>query len=471
MVLRLVVYSQNRSLIIDEANLARNIVEKDYSEFFAPLDYEQYAPPLFSVVSKISVDFFGVNELALKLTALLGGCLSLILLYFISRKLIHNRVSVWYILGLWAFSAMAVRYSTEFKQYGLDAAICLLFILWAYQITTRKNPTKQLVWLGLTGSICIWLSMPLIFVLAAIGLLFLHKAWYKKELNITLVLSIGAVWLGSFGIYYFSILHTDANSDYLQNYHQMFFFNFFPTSGQQLSDSWDLLVGMFRTITDQTIISIVWAMLTFSLGSYFLIKEKKEFATLLLLPILFSLLASHLQLYSLIPRLILFLVPIFLLVMGFGISKLWLKSNLIVKILLILPMLVSLVNANGYKYFFTKMEFEDSKGVMAYLEDHRTNDELIFVQHEGVPAFYFYNHLHENSFGFKNYHLGHWQENFETKLREKVSKSDTDSFWLFLAHTFPQEKIAAYLHSTEKIADKKVSFQRTGASTFQFEAK
>ena len=47
-------YLEARSLFIDEANLARNIAEKGYLTLFSNLDYEQYAPPIFLVLSKLA---------------------------------------------------------------------------------------------------------------------------------------------------------------------------------------------------------------------------------------------------------------------------------------------------------------------------------------------------------------------------------------------------------------------------------
>lgn len=54
-ILRLHVYLSNRSLIIDEANLARNVVEGNWLQFLQPLKYEQYAPPIFLCLSKMAI--------------------------------------------------------------------------------------------------------------------------------------------------------------------------------------------------------------------------------------------------------------------------------------------------------------------------------------------------------------------------------------------------------------------------------
>jgi len=61
--LRIVVWLQQRSIISDEAALLRNYGERTYGQLFQNLDYEQYAPPLFSVAVKASVQAFGNNEL------------------------------------------------------------------------------------------------------------------------------------------------------------------------------------------------------------------------------------------------------------------------------------------------------------------------------------------------------------------------------------------------------------------------
>src|SRR6266446_4256159 len=74
---RVMVWWQNRSLLIDEANLARNICEKRWAEFFRSLDYDQYAPPLFCLICKWVTKVLGNTELALRAFPLLCGLCSL----------------------------------------------------------------------------------------------------------------------------------------------------------------------------------------------------------------------------------------------------------------------------------------------------------------------------------------------------------------------------------------------------------
>ena len=47
LLLRAVVWAQQRSIVLDEANLIRNYVERNYGQLFQPLDYERTRRPCF----------------------------------------------------------------------------------------------------------------------------------------------------------------------------------------------------------------------------------------------------------------------------------------------------------------------------------------------------------------------------------------------------------------------------------------
>ncbi len=48
-----------KSLWLDEAALALNILDKGYLELFQPLQYAQSAPPLFLLCTKFLTEIFG----------------------------------------------------------------------------------------------------------------------------------------------------------------------------------------------------------------------------------------------------------------------------------------------------------------------------------------------------------------------------------------------------------------------------
>jgi len=466
--LRVLVYFQNRSLIIDEANLARNVVEKNGLEFFESLDYQQYCPPVFMLLTKLNTYLFGINEWSLKLLPLLGGILLLGVFWSVLKILVKESLVHAYLLLVLSFSSLAIRYSTEFKQYSLDTLLTLVLIYMALQFKSAKWTLKNtLIWL-LLGSLVIWTSMPSIFILAAIGFAFLYQSWIvERKIPIGLVVA-GGVWLLNFGLYFWTVLYQDSTSDLLQDYHQKFFFEFLPTTTADLSRSFNLLLGLMTSITDRTVVGLIFCALFLSIGSYQIIKKKKFEALLLLLPILFALIASNLKLYSLIPRLSLFLIPVCLLLMGVGLNFAWEKMHSTFKIGILVLMLISIVNKEGYTYFKAKMEFENSKAVLTFLAKNKATKDLIVVQHDAVPAFVFYNSMHDNAYHFKPVYLAKWAEK-PTRIIPSQGW-DSQTFWLFFAHTSIKEK-GSFLDSANKVAIPTEKYESKVASTYRFDRK
>lgn len=462
--LRLIVYLQNRSLTIDEANLTIHIVERDFVAFFESLK-NQYCPPIFLVLSKLSTMLFGVNEYALKLIPLITGMVTLVLSYLLIKKIVKERLVEWYLLAMLSFSVLAIRYGTEVKQYASDAALTLFLIYIALQLKEKEWSVKNSLLWGIIGCFSIWLSMPSIFVLAAIGFAFLQHSWtVSRKIPIGLI-AVGASWLLSFGVYFFAILYQDSTPEVLQDYHRNFFFNFLPTSFTELSLDANLIVGIMTSVTDRTAVSFIFGLTMLVWGSVVIIKRDKFVALLLLLPVLFAFIASNLKLYSLIPRLSLFFIPILTLLLGVGLATVWKKSTTIIKVGLVTLMLISIVNKEGYIYFWTKLELEDSKSCLAYLADKQKNDELIFVQIDATAAFYFYNILHDNAYNLEPVHLAAWNEKTATTIPEL--NKDYTKFWLFFAHTFPEDKVT-HLASAKTIGKEVNAYESVTASVYGF---
>ena len=132
-------------------------------------------------------------------------------------------------------------------------------------------------------------------------------------------------------------------------------------------------------------------------------------------------------------------------------------------------MLISVINTKGYQYFTQHLEIEDSKGAMRYLAEHRNEKEWIFVQHDGLPAFFFYNNLYDKAWHFGNYYAATWEEDPATKFAQQLAP-DT-KFWLFLSHTFPAENIQKQVEFCTKIGMELRRFEGVGAAVYQFKLK
>ncbi len=77
--LRVRMYLENRSLWLDPAMLALNVVNRDASELLGRLDMNQAAPPGFLLVSKAIGSMFGYSEYSLYLAPCLFGVAAFLL--------------------------------------------------------------------------------------------------------------------------------------------------------------------------------------------------------------------------------------------------------------------------------------------------------------------------------------------------------------------------------------------------------
>ncbi|MEZ5057030.1 MAG: hypothetical protein R2879_08330 [Saprospiraceae bacterium] len=395
------------------------------------------------MASKLAIEIGGVTEFALKLLPLLAGCFSIILMWWIARIYIRQQWKLAFILALWSFSEISVRYATEFKQYSLDAMLTLLLVYAFLKFPFFKNKNSWLWALG--GALAVWTSMPSVFVLASIGFLWLMEAWKDESKTLFPVLLTGIFWLGNFALYFFTILKSDAGSDYLQNFHGEYFFDLFPTDAASLKKDWSLLEGIFRSVTDKTFISIIFSILLLGSGSFYLFKKKFTLSILLILPVVLTMLASHFHLYSLLDRVKLFFLPLLILIAGFGLEILFKKSHKALRVVLIALAILVVINKDGYPYFIKKMEFEDSKSCLTGLQEIRNQDRPIVVHHDAYSAFIFYNNYHQNAFQFSNYYKLNWNQNPTEVLPDR-----TVQWWLFFSHTSPSDQEEAIQEAKQK---------------------
>ncbi|MEZ4919395.1 MAG: glycosyltransferase family 39 protein [Saprospiraceae bacterium] len=297
--LRVIVYFQNRSLFLDEANLSRNIIEKPYGELFGSLDYEQFCPPMYACTVKMCTQVFGVNEYSLRLFSLLLGLAALYLFYRLVRRLFDSPIALYPIL-LFGFSIYLVRYQTENKQYAADVFFALLF-LWI-GLEKKINTWGQFLALGIAGGLGIWFSMPLVFVLTGLGGFLFYQRWISENRVQGLLKwgSMATVWLASFAALYQVNLKASIGNKYLQDYYTTIYLEF-PVSLKNIHQTYAVLRDFLSSTTDHTFIPLIWASICWVLGIYVLVKKDVGKALLIGLPIASSFLASMLHQFILIP--------------------------------------------------------------------------------------------------------------------------------------------------------------------------
>ena len=216
--LRTASFAYERSLWIDEAMVALNIVERSPARLFEPLDRNQGAPVGFLLATKASVTLFGPTERALRLPAFLGSLIGLIAIGLATYRLLP-RSAAHLAFGLFAVSPHLVGYAAECKQYSTDAGFAAVLLAIAAPFFSGSVGSGRWFAFAGVGALSVWCSHPALFVLAGLGLALLSRASIRRDRTRILgLIALGGSWLLSFAAVYAVNLRHLGHNDYLIRY-------------------------------------------------------------------------------------------------------------------------------------------------------------------------------------------------------------------------------------------------------------
>ena len=519
--LRLRQYFAFRSLWLDEAMLALNIVGRSFVGLLQPLDDNQGAPVGFLLAEKLVVTLLGNNELTLRLIPLLAGCASLLLYALVLRQGL-GKIGAFTALTLFAAGAPLVYYASEVKQYSSDVFIALL-LLWLAAENLRTDKTKNLnhealralttkdttplknagqastkeniksfsacprslgvvvlcelrgkkVFLALAGVLSVWFSHPALFVLAGVGAtLLLHHAVQKEYQRLKETLVMIAIWAASFGALYFVNLRGLAANPFLFDYWSEYFMPLPPWA--DLAWFPTTLKNVLQNPVGLDVFWLIPASLML-VGLITLMQRNRWFGAFLILTLTATLTVSGLGKYPFAGRMILFTAPIFLALVGAGVDALagwfhrprWLGIFIAVimgAFLIYQPLLTAAQNFVSPKYA------EHIHPSMVYLQANHKPGDALYVYYWTVPAFRYYAPFYgfsENDFIAGN----NYEKNPSGLLAEIDRYKGQKRFWILFSHIYEKgdynEKDALLAHLNQ-IGTQKREFHRPGASVYLY---
>lgn len=471
--LRLRQYLTGRSLWADEAMLALNIVNRNLGGMFQPLDYDQGAPVGFLLVEKIFNLVLGRNEFALRLFPLLVGLVSIWLFYRLSKQ-IMGTAGLLTALALFAFNPRLVYYSSEVKQYILDVGVTIALLLIALPVFTQTPRKKDFLSLALAGLIALWFSHPALFVLAGIGPSVVIVSLQRRDgSSLRMMIGVGILWAVNIGFLYLLILKDLSQNAYMREYWQGAFLPVPPWSDP----------GWFLRAVDQNIriqFGIPYTVfLTFALmlvGWIVLFRQSRMYAVAFACILLVTLLAAALQLYPVFERMILFLVPIGLILLGKAVDALYpwvhkygtigvIGTLLLVGYLLYGPLTASLQSFLAPKYF------EHIRPTMEHLRDSWKEGDVLYVSNGALPAFRFYAPFYDlEHLPYEAGERADYQEPQNISSQLEAFKGQP-RVWILLSHVYEKsdfnEKdfILNYLNQS---GEEKREFRVPGTSVFLY---
>lgn len=471
--LRIRQYLAGRSLWVDEAMLALNIVNRGFAGMFMPLDYDQGAPIGFLLVEKIFNSILGKNELALRLFPLLVGLLSLWLFYLLLKRT-ANGAGLLITLALFALNPRLVYYSSEVKQYIVDVAVTLSLLLIAAPLFKLSPRKKDFIWLTVAGVIALWFSHPGLFVLAGIGLALVIMYLMRRDYtSLRFIIVVGTLWVLNIAFLYLLILKDLSQNAYMREYWLGAFLPMPPWSdagwfSRSISANIGSQFGMpYLPLLAFLLMLVGWAVL---------FRRQREYAAAFACILLVALTASALQLYPLMERMTLFLVPVGLLLLGQTIGAIQGKLRkhsftaaltvvLLAGYLIYGPLIASAQSFIAPKYF------EHIRPAMEQLRASWKDGDALYVSNGALPAFRFYAPF----YGLENipYEYGQREDYRDPQnlLSPFESFAGRPRVWVLLSHVYERgdfsEKdfILNYLNQT---GEKKREFRIPGTSVYLY---
>jgi uncharacterized membrane protein len=459
-IIRMDIFLQARNLFIDEANIARNLYERGFLALLKPLDYEQFAPPLFLWVSKLNSIIFGFSEISLRLFPFICGLFSIFLLIYLVKLLIGKNYAI-YPLALFAGGYIFLHYGTELKQYSSDFMVTLILLVASVKSKENFNSLRFVLFWILLGTIAIWLSMPSVFMLFAISIYWLSKTLKEKQLSSVLSTAcVSGFWFLQFALYFFFILKDQISSEYLQGYHTKSFLYFSWTSASVVNNA-KLLSSLINQSSGFTTIALVTNSILLIVGGIALYKKEKLRSLIFFLPILALLFAALIQKYALADRLVLFIHPILFVLLAFGVKTLYDLKNRRFRVFLLVVLGLNVINHQNFKYVFEKLEIQEIHYALDVIENaqYEKQYETIWVHNGAVPAFIFYTEMSPKR---KQYDVLREQSqllNWDADYKNKYAELETgERVWILLTNYFPEDKavILKAMHKAElvKMIDK-----------------
>lgn len=162
------------------------------------LAVQDFHPPLYALAVHAWSALFGTSELALRSLSLVCGVVTVVLIYFIMKRLRFSEATARVATLLAAFAPFLIRYSQEARMYAMAAVLvcaATLVMLIAIDYKGHQTRKKHLIW---------WLAYGVLMTAAiythyyAGFIVFAHVgyAWYRYG-GLKKLVSTPAWWIGN----------------------------------------------------------------------------------------------------------------------------------------------------------------------------------------------------------------------------------------------------------------------------------
>lgn len=224
--LRLLRLGLNFPLWGDEAFVALNFFDSDFTSLTKPLRHYQIAPLGFLWLEKAVVSLCGTSEFTLRITPCLAGVFALLVSFKSAQNITPPKTAL-LALAIIAVSYYPIRHSCEVKPYAFDFLAASIF-LWLGSSALKNNASsKPLFLLAILSPFLLFTSFPAAFSAGGVCIALAFHILQQKKYNLIapgLLLTFAVI--ASFLAHY-SIIGTNQFHNELAK-HQAYWDSTFP---------------------------------------------------------------------------------------------------------------------------------------------------------------------------------------------------------------------------------------------------
>ena len=437
-------YLANISVYFDEALNCVAVVDADFGDILsAPVNHLALCAPGFNVLQKVSTMMFGTHERALRLVPLLAGILALPLVYRLARFCLPPWASL-AVVAATAVSEPLIHWCAQAKPYSFDVLVAAS-LAWLTLGIARRVPRRRARWWTLVvgGLVAPWFSHPAIFVLAGAGMVLLWEDLREGNAAAAFrTVGIGVGWLASFALMQWLFV-----GPYLE--HNTGLHEFWKRSGGFAPDGltewpgWfvEAFVRMVDSPLGLTLPGVTFVVLF--LGVLHLACSDKRALVALSAPIALVLAAACAQQYPFHTRLILWLTPFILVLLGGGIA--WLSSGssrrrgatvaglVVAATLLIGPTRIAIERARKPPWR------EHLRPVLEQVVESKNDSDAVYIFSGAAPSYDYYSRCHGLDLGDVTIGGSHRRnpEDYEPEVKRFEAFART---WVVLTHVDADER-------------------------------
>jgi Dolichyl-phosphate-mannose-protein mannosyltransferase len=393
-------YFANDSYFMDEIAVLRNLVDRPWRDLLTqPLAYGQLAPPGFLMVEKLLLNTLGSSEYSLRLFPFLCSVASVVVFALLVRGLL-SRAAALGSLAMFAIAGPLILYGSQLKQYSIDVLCACLVSLAATRYASTRGRFAAYVF-GITGAVCVWFSQPAVLVLGSMILfLIAGEIWrMRREPGDRRILwALAAAGVSAAASMLFALrMFSPATRRYQ---HQSFQGGFMPRAlPTSLSNLWPY--AQLHSFFGSNGIGVmayphpgIFTLLT-AVGFGVLVFRRKLPGLVIAAPLFAVLLASAARQYPLTDRIILFLLPSFIIALAVSAETLaslagprgWVPW-------VVLSILVGFA-AYPVLHRLPPYRLEPIRPAIEYVASHRQPGDKLYILHGAVPAFSYYGPRYE----------------------------------------------------------------------------